>query len=532
MAQIYLTMGQFETSKRLFSAALEYLNVTHEGESDDLTFFQLLSGLATSCHQTRVLAKAEEALQSALKIAESCHGHMSDEAVETATLLRTIRDEIVGESDNHRRALIASTGSKLNDSLYRSGVPDSSKSTPVATTSSLRESITEFQTRNRPTLATEARRQEQFNTFFSMSNLASNFWREAEELRVQMDPSLKDCAPPTWAASEAQVVLLRNKIMASLLLKDDADFSENQEHDASFNENQEQPHRFEVLREEILILGYVIGGVPVSVSHEEYLREICREPALPREKEEREIQLERMRNGYLKLCYIIAGVPISSRHIEYLAAVRQDQSLPSDQAEFQTLEGLHLLRKRLLYIVAGIPVNSRHDEYLVEVRGERVFPGDKLEFQELGRLAKRYRALCYIFAGVPVNSRHEEYLLAIHGEQVLPRDEVEFQALDRLAEKYHEFCCSVAEVPIDSRHEKYLAAVYRGKVLPNKEAEREEFKELDHLADGYLKYGYIIARFPINSRHEEYLAGKQVPIKEEAEFEELDRLADLYRDWL
>ncbi|KAH6983813.1 hypothetical protein EDB80DRAFT_875313 [Ilyonectria destructans] len=116
MAHIYLLIGKYETSKGLFSAAVEYISITQDGESNDVEFLRLLRGLATSCKKTADLAKAEEALQSALAIAESVCGHMSDEAIEIDSQLEAIRERVAVELDHRKRALVASTGGKLNES--------------------------------------------------------------------------------------------------------------------------------------------------------------------------------------------------------------------------------------------------------------------------------------------------------------------------------------------------------------------------------------------------------------------------------
>lgn len=115
MSHIYLSVGKFETSKRLFSAALEYTHTTQEEEPNGLELLRLLRGLATSCQKTGDLTDAQDVLQSALKLAESTCGHMSDEAVEIDSQLKAVRESISVELDNRKRALVASTGDKRGE---------------------------------------------------------------------------------------------------------------------------------------------------------------------------------------------------------------------------------------------------------------------------------------------------------------------------------------------------------------------------------------------------------------------------------
>jgi hypothetical protein len=116
MAHAYLSVGKFETSKELFSAAIEYMRTTQECQSDEQELLRLLRGFATSCQKKGDLTDARDALKSALGIAESRCGHMSDEAVEVHSQMKTVNERIAVEMDNRKRVLAASTGGKRRES--------------------------------------------------------------------------------------------------------------------------------------------------------------------------------------------------------------------------------------------------------------------------------------------------------------------------------------------------------------------------------------------------------------------------------
>jgi tetratricopeptide (TPR) repeat protein len=176
MAQIYLAVGHFKNSEKLFSSALEYISITRrDHESDHQDFFQLLRGLAISCQKTGELSKAEEALQSALKIVESLRGHASDEAVEIANQLKTVKHKITLEQGHRKRALIASTGGKLHDGGHVSGVPDSNRLSDINTILHLHKNIDRPQDGSRNVLG-----HEHPETLSSMNNLAGELGRQGK----------------------------------------------------------------------------------------------------------------------------------------------------------------------------------------------------------------------------------------------------------------------------------------------------------------------------------------------------------------
>lgn len=128
MAPIYLGVGKFEMAKKRFSLALEHVHITRNNrESNDHDLVRLLRGLAAACKQTGKFSKAVDALQSALKTAESLYGHISGDATEIYSELKSVRERIAIERDHRKRVLIASTGGK------RRGQDNHSSSTSSAT---------------------------------------------------------------------------------------------------------------------------------------------------------------------------------------------------------------------------------------------------------------------------------------------------------------------------------------------------------------------------------------------------------------
>jgi hypothetical protein len=65
--------------------------------------------------ENRGLSKAAELLQAALNKAESIHGHMSEETASINTQLVAVRHAIEVDLGHRKRALVASTGGKLNE---------------------------------------------------------------------------------------------------------------------------------------------------------------------------------------------------------------------------------------------------------------------------------------------------------------------------------------------------------------------------------------------------------------------------------
>lgn len=112
MARTYFSIGKFETSKKLFSAAVEYTRTNQRGESNERELLPLLRGFGTSCSKTGDLTSAAEALQSALEIARSIGSHGSDEATEIGSELDAVRKRLAIDLENHNRALAASLGDK------------------------------------------------------------------------------------------------------------------------------------------------------------------------------------------------------------------------------------------------------------------------------------------------------------------------------------------------------------------------------------------------------------------------------------
>lgn len=113
-AELYLSLGKRETAKNLFSAAISHIRTTQVEELGDSSLMRLLRDFAACCSKTGDLTQAEEALKSALVIAETTLGHMSDETVEIASRLRAVSESIATELEHSKRALVASTGNKLS----------------------------------------------------------------------------------------------------------------------------------------------------------------------------------------------------------------------------------------------------------------------------------------------------------------------------------------------------------------------------------------------------------------------------------
>ncbi len=88
------------------------------------------------------------------------------------------------------------------------------------------------------------------------------------------------------------------------------------------------------------------------------------------------------------------------------------------------------------------------------------------------------------------------------------------------------FCDIVAGLPIDSQYKGYLAAIHGEQASPEEEA---EFKDLDFLAEGFRTFCYVVAGIPINLMHMGYLepgSGQQTSPEEKEEFKVLDLLAN------
>ncbi|KAG9497564.1 hypothetical protein J7337_010425 [Fusarium musae] len=113
-ADVYLLMGKSEIAKTMFTSAIEYIRSSSRGDPDEKILLQLLCGLARSCENTREFEIAEEALSSAATISERLNGHMNDQTVSLVSRLKTVRDHMLTELENRKRALIASTGPKLS----------------------------------------------------------------------------------------------------------------------------------------------------------------------------------------------------------------------------------------------------------------------------------------------------------------------------------------------------------------------------------------------------------------------------------
>ncbi|KAJ9427618.1 hypothetical protein QL093DRAFT_2587216 [Fusarium oxysporum] len=110
---VYLAMGKSEIARTLFTSAIDYIRSSSLSDPDDKIFLQLLCGLAKSCENTREFEMAEEALLSASTISERLNGHMNDQTVSLVSRLKAVRDHMLTELENRKRALVACTGPKL-----------------------------------------------------------------------------------------------------------------------------------------------------------------------------------------------------------------------------------------------------------------------------------------------------------------------------------------------------------------------------------------------------------------------------------
>jgi hypothetical protein len=106
-------MGKSEIARTLFTSAIDYIRSSSLSDPDDKILLQLLCGLAKSCENTREFEMAEEALLSASTISERLNGHMNDQTVSLVSRLKAVRDHMLAELENRKRALVACTGPKL-----------------------------------------------------------------------------------------------------------------------------------------------------------------------------------------------------------------------------------------------------------------------------------------------------------------------------------------------------------------------------------------------------------------------------------
>ncbi|EWG47495.1 hypothetical protein FVEG_16143 [Fusarium verticillioides 7600] len=116
-ADVYLAMRKFEISKTLFTSAIDYIRSSGPGDPDESILLRLLVGLARSCENIREFEMAEEALLSAVSISERLNGHMDDQTANLVSRLKTVRDHMLNELENRKRALVASTGPKLAEAM-------------------------------------------------------------------------------------------------------------------------------------------------------------------------------------------------------------------------------------------------------------------------------------------------------------------------------------------------------------------------------------------------------------------------------
>jgi hypothetical protein len=111
-ADVYLSMGKSEIAKTLFTSAIDYIRSSSPSDPDENILLRLLCGLARSCENMREFELAEEALSSAIAISERLNGHMNDQTVSLISRVKALRDHMLTELENRKRALVASTGPK------------------------------------------------------------------------------------------------------------------------------------------------------------------------------------------------------------------------------------------------------------------------------------------------------------------------------------------------------------------------------------------------------------------------------------
>ncbi|KAF5678869.1 calcium-independent phospholipase [Fusarium denticulatum] len=116
-ADVYLAMGKFEISKTLFISAIDYIRSSSPGDPDENILLRLLDGLARSCEKMREFTMAEEALLSAVNISERLNGHVHEQTASLVSRLKTVREYMVTDLENRKRALVASTGPKLTPEI-------------------------------------------------------------------------------------------------------------------------------------------------------------------------------------------------------------------------------------------------------------------------------------------------------------------------------------------------------------------------------------------------------------------------------
>ncbi|KAJ4265285.1 hypothetical protein NW762_004570, partial [Fusarium torreyae] len=111
-APVYLASGNSVKAKKLFSVAI---NFARASDSHDRRFMRLLCAFSKSCRRVGDLTTAHEALESALEIAEGICGYTSEETLKIVSQLKAVSEGIDMEQNNRQRAVVASTGSKLNN---------------------------------------------------------------------------------------------------------------------------------------------------------------------------------------------------------------------------------------------------------------------------------------------------------------------------------------------------------------------------------------------------------------------------------
>ncbi|RBR02206.1 hypothetical protein FVER53590_07576 [Fusarium verticillioides] len=164
---IWIIQATYSLSKHIISLhdkyhVFRFFNLFNRcpGDPDESILLRLLVGLARSCENIREFEMAEEALLSAVFISERLNGHMDDQTANLFSRLKTVRDHMLNELENRKRALVASTGPKLAEAMNsNSESPSEVKNEELGTRDGLIPitSSSSTKTATRPNLAWELR---------------------------------------------------------------------------------------------------------------------------------------------------------------------------------------------------------------------------------------------------------------------------------------------------------------------------------------------------------------------------------------
>lgn len=115
-AYMYHSLSEVQVARRLFAAAISYTRTQDDKSLGHQQLVTLFHSYGTACARTGGWDNAEDALKTALKMAESAYGHMSDEAVQIGSQLKLLRMSLEDDVDQRRRAVAGMIGPKCRKS--------------------------------------------------------------------------------------------------------------------------------------------------------------------------------------------------------------------------------------------------------------------------------------------------------------------------------------------------------------------------------------------------------------------------------